>query len=137
MTRLQQASCGANEAGLRGSEPEPKLKRTSGNPEIFHRSVQDLSHNRRMVLTRRGYFGLAPAATVEGDLCCILFGGAAPFVIRRTERTGHYKLVGDVFVTGTKVCIGHFWQRKMEVIGTWESKDWVDFDVKEEVISLC
>jgi len=56
--------------------------------------------NRRFILTDNGYYGLAPQITKQGDVCCIIYGADVPFILRKTEKEHHYKLVGESFILG-------------------------------------
>ncbi|KAK4100676.1 HET-domain-containing protein [Parathielavia hyrcaniae] len=50
-----------------------------------------------------GLVGLGPAATREGDVVVVLFGGVVPFVLRPAERADGrrgWRLVGECFVPG-------------------------------------
>jgi hypothetical protein len=42
--------------------------------------------------------GLAPALAQEHDCICLLQGARVPFVVRKTERDGRFRLVGEAFV---------------------------------------
>ncbi|KAJ8112467.1 hypothetical protein OPT61_g5173 [Boeremia exigua] len=42
--------------------------------EFIHKRVRDRSHNKKFFVTKNGYFGLAPAAARQGDLCGVAFG---------------------------------------------------------------
>jgi hypothetical protein len=48
--------------------------------------------------TERGYFGIGPLFTKEGDEVCVLPGLSVPFVMHRHET--HYELIGACFVLG-------------------------------------
>lgn len=54
-----------------------------GTAENFHAVSRQCVDKRRIILTERGYFGLAPRTVMLGDLCCILFGGRSSFILRR------------------------------------------------------
>jgi hypothetical protein len=53
---------------------------------------------RRMVLSRRGYVALVPAAAEICDRICVLYGGGAPFVLREKDKGSI--LIGECYVYG-------------------------------------
>ena len=50
---------------------------------------------RRPATTQNGYMSLVPAATLPGDLICILFECSTPTILRRA--CDEFKLVGATF----------------------------------------
>ena len=74
--------------------------------------------NRRFCLTNKGYMGLVPPATKEGDILCIILGADMPFLLRSAEKDKHeadcgvksneeetenlpaYRLVGECYIHG-------------------------------------
>jgi hypothetical protein len=53
---------------------------------------------KRVFVTESGLIGAGPAPLRSGDLCCILFGGRVPFLLRPTESA--YRLVGEAYING-------------------------------------
>ena len=51
-------------------------------------------------LTERGYFGLVPANAREGDIISILYGGAVPLRLRRSDDGKTCQVVGESYVHG-------------------------------------
>jgi hypothetical protein len=47
----------------------------------------------RLVCEGRSYSAL-------GDICCVLFGATAPFILRKADEESHYKLVGGAYIHG-------------------------------------
>ena len=45
-----------------------------GSVDIFINSIENDLINRSFVMTKRGYYGLAPITIREGDICAIIFG---------------------------------------------------------------
>ena len=91
---------------------------------------------RRLVLTERGYFGLVPDHAVKGDLCGVIFGTKTPFLLRSTQRSGHYKLVGESFMISAR----NFEDGEYPVYmgaGERAHEDWLDWGLEEEDIFLC
>jgi hypothetical protein len=46
--------------------------------------------------TKSGLIGFGPPLLRSGDICCILFGGHVPFILRRSG--SDYRLVGEAFI---------------------------------------
>jgi hypothetical protein len=53
---------------------------------------------KRLFVTEGGLIGSGPALLRSGDLCCILFGGRVPFILRPTGSA--YRLVGEAYING-------------------------------------
>lgn len=111
-----------------------KIKSIGGNLLIHQDNVRSLGHNRRVIMTQRGFYGLAPGTVREGDVCALIFGGTqTPFMLRETERPGCYKVMGDAFIagphkdtrTGSPIVLGA------------GSFDWVDWGIQDQEIFLC
>lgn len=69
----------------------------------FLKRVQSVVWNRKFLLSQdRGRFGLAPAATEEGDMICILYGCSVPVILRRhgTDVDPYFELIGEAYVHG-------------------------------------
>lgn len=70
-----------------------------GNAEFFTRSVCAIAYRMCFTTTvRRGLYVLAPTAVKEGDVLCVLFGGATPYILRRHGSS--WLLVGECFAYG-------------------------------------
>jgi hypothetical protein len=55
----------------------------------------------RLIVTQRGYIGMALTTTRPGDAVYILFGSRVPHIIRKRDNgQPGYTLVGDAFVYG-------------------------------------
>lgn len=71
----------------------------NGNAELFTTSVYIIAQSMRFATTvRRGLYVLAPTAVKKGDVVCVLFGGATPYILRR--HGSRYLLVGECFADG-------------------------------------
>lgn len=57
-----------------------------------------ITADRRLFRTQRGYMGLAPRASCEGDLVCVLLGSSVPVILQKFE--SHYLLIGECFALG-------------------------------------
>ncbi|KAK8931610.1 hypothetical protein H634G_04144 [Metarhizium anisopliae BRIP 53293] len=78
---------------------------------------------RTFILTSNGYYGLAPEAAEEGDVCCIIPGLRVPVILRGMNKEQHYRLVGEAFIFGL-----------MEGQGIANRENW---GLKEEDVILC
>lgn len=65
----------------------------------FCRRMEEVAVGRRFIVSDRGYMGIAPENSKQGDIVCILVGGRAPFILRATAKGGHH-LVGECYVHG-------------------------------------
>ncbi|KAK3367713.1 heterokaryon incompatibility protein-domain-containing protein [Podospora didyma] len=74
-------------------------------PEIEHIALElpsesiKFSLGRRLLVTKSGILGLAPASTVPGDLVVVLLGAPVPHILRK-QADGDYILVGECYVHG-------------------------------------
>jgi hypothetical protein len=110
----------------------------AGSNILFHNTVKGYTHNRKIVLTERGYIGLAPAVAQKGDLCSIIFGCTTPCILRKTNHENKYKYLGAAYMIGQD----HFKTSDgrtlfIEIFGSENSKDWAEWDVEEQDIYLC
>lgn len=79
-------------------KPEEGAPKEYGN--CVHRIYQACAH-RRLLVTSRGYLGLAPWNAKVGDAFFILKGGKTPFLLREHEAPGQgHRLVGEAFMYG-------------------------------------
>jgi hypothetical protein len=113
------------------------------NASFCHSFIKLCIANRRFVVTNRGYYGLAPSATQEADVCCIVIGAKNPFVLRRTGKEGYYRVVGAVYMPGKRVAYNSLSATEEEddksavALGQYGCKDWVEYGLKEQNIHLC
>jgi hypothetical protein len=105
---------------------------------IFFDFIRNKIHNRRFILTGRGYMGLAPLPVRESDMVGIIFGCKTPCILRKTDQEKHYKYLGATAILG-KECSDLEGGGVMycNMLGEEESKDWVDWGVEEEDFWLC
>ncbi|UPK95894.1 hypothetical protein LCI18_006829 [Fusarium solani-melongenae] len=104
-----------------------------GSAEKFHTLRMEDVHNKRFIKTHRGYYGLAPKAVQEGDVCCIIFGTRSLFILRKTDQSGRYKLVGSVLILGKELDHNGY----PMVLGDEDCEDWAEWGLDEEDIFLC
>lgn len=64
-------------------------------PEMIWRTV-----GRRMVVTKKGYLGLAPDAAEVGQSIALVKGGKVPLVLKPRKEEARWELVGTVIFTG-------------------------------------
>jgi hypothetical protein len=65
----------------------------------FYDQMVGVCHNRCFASTKSGLFVLAPWLTQPGDICVVLFGAGAPFVLR-PRGNGEYRLLGEAYIGG-------------------------------------
>lgn len=61
-------------------------------------STDQAAWNRRFVITKKGYYVLAPGNVEKGDILCVLMGGETPYVLRRSG--DDYLFIGECYVAG-------------------------------------
>ncbi len=99
--------------------------------------------NRRFIVTKRGYYGTAPLATQEEDVCCIIIGVNSSFILRRTGKEGYYRVIGGLYLPGNKIGYSSLSATQDEddkiayKLGEYDCNDWVGYGLKEQNIHLC
>lgn len=106
----------------------------------FEKALRLFVRDRKFVVLGRGYYGMAPPAVQEGDLCAIISGTSTPFILRQVAREtrigGYYKLIGAARIFGKSwENVGGF--PVLDLWGEEVFREWGYFDMKEEDISLC
>ena len=71
---------------------------TNGDSNRFMIDLLKKCAFRRVFYTAGNRFGLGPTAMKSGDVCCVLFGSAVPFVARKEGE--RYRLVGEAYLHG-------------------------------------
>ncbi|EAQ89489.1 predicted protein [Chaetomium globosum CBS 148.51] len=66
----------------------------------YARRVRAVCGHRRLLVSKRGYMGLAPWHAEVRDVVAVLHGGSTPFLLRPGAVPGVYSLVGECFVYG-------------------------------------
>lgn len=51
-------------------------------------------------MTSKGFIGLAPWNSKQGDIVSALLGGCTPFLLRKIAGTDVYNVVGEAYVYG-------------------------------------
>lgn len=95
------------------------------------------SQSRRFILLSRGHYGIAPRTTRSGDTCAIIPGTRFPFILRKVASKGdHYLVVGRAYVQ-SKTCSPTQNGHPLPLARSDESRDWEDWGLQAERISLC
>jgi hypothetical protein len=74
------------------------VEKTTTTEYYGDRALLRATCNRRLILSKRKYLGLAPELTEPGDKICILGGGSVPFILRQEE--GRWISVGECYIHG-------------------------------------
>jgi len=98
--------------------------------------ITDWSKHQRFVILQRGYFGVAPNITRQGDVCAIISGTCVPFILRKISgRKDQYKILGSAFVLSKELESG---SNTPVRLGRFEkAEDWREWNPPEEDIVLC
>jgi Heterokaryon incompatibility protein (HET) len=64
----------------------------------YRRRVNIWCYNRTVFTTNSGYIGSGHRCLQSGDIVCILYGGAVPFILRPED--DHYLMIGEAYVHG-------------------------------------
>ncbi|KAK5652642.1 hypothetical protein OQA88_10235 [Cercophora sp. LCS_1] len=78
--------------------------------EAYCRRIYNACAHRRLLVSKRGYIGLAPWSTEVGDVIVVLHGGRTPFLLRPGSEPGVYEFVGECFVYGIMGGEGLTWE---------------------------
>lgn len=122
--------------------PPWALRSTPKEPDLFYMRVGDVLFKSRVILTQRGYIGIAPLETRVGDICAIVFGCRTPCILREADAEGAYLYVGSMYMPGKTMTDilgddGTSLGIDVNILGTEKSKDWVEWDdVEEQWINL-
>jgi hypothetical protein len=108
-----------------------------GDWDLFYTIIQWRLWGKRIFLTERGYLGAVYEIGRIGDRCGIIFGCKSPSVLRKIGAGNGYRLLGGAYITGAKPQADQENFQRFTLLGREESKDWTDWDVREEYIVLC
>lgn len=70
------------------------------------------NNDRRLFQSTQGYLGVVPITAQSGDEIVFLPVSEVPFVFRKTDQPGEYKLVGEAYVHG--VMYGELWREGVQ-----------------------
>lgn len=136
---IQQQVGGAESETVPSTRAEDGEEMTASMAEV-HNSIMYTAHNRTLVVSDRGYYGLAPFLAAKGDNICIIFGTTSPFLLRQVSDassggTQRYKLVGDVFMVSARGAESG--DRLMQLGNVEGHDDWHDWDLQEQDLHIC
>jgi hypothetical protein len=94
-TSTQQAKSNGNSLITPAAESSSKE-----DCEKFLVDMNLVCDGRSFFFTQTGFYGLGPLILKPGDICCILFGAKVPFILRQSDGSGKYRLVGEAYLHG-------------------------------------
>lgn len=77
-----------------GPESDSKPK-----PAVWAQAAEEHAIGRKLAVTKKGLFVMAPPSVAKGDLLCVLFGGETPYVLRESKPK-RYQFVGEAYAHG-------------------------------------
>lgn len=93
------------------------------------------SGRRRFLVLGRGYYAVSSVATRVGDVCAIISGTRAPFILREiTGKKDHYVLVGAAYVQSAMLTDEELPGRMGE---SERYDDWKQWDLPTRDIFIC
>lgn len=103
--------------------------------------IQSETWGRRLISTEKGYLGSAPEAAQKGDWCCIVFGTTTPLILREiaresTQEQRKFLLVGNTWIVSRESQQSEEFGTFMTLLGSEQSKEWTEWDIKEETIHI-
>lgn len=117
-----------------------ELSRLEAAP--FHGFISAATSGKRFFVTQRGYVGLAPAVAREGDSCAIIFGCCSACILRKEDAKDGHIYLGSAVIAGTNEYNLNIWDPDVEglgfisCLGVEDSKEWIEWDIEEQVIRL-
>lgn len=72
--------------------------------ELLVMDVAPVLQSLKFCRTDNGYLGLVPHGTLPGDAIAIIHGCQVPFVLRASDNSLNYRLVGPCYVHGIMYC---------------------------------
>jgi hypothetical protein len=84
----------------RGQAPKDTSTQEIDDALVYFSKVKGVCMNRTVVVTDRGFYGLAPLLTAPGDVACILVGVDVPFILRPRRDAGVLRLLGESYIHG-------------------------------------
>jgi hypothetical protein len=80
--------------------PELQEGAARGDRERFRYAMRLACAGRNFISTEKGWYGLAPCITQQSDLCCVIYGTKVLYILRKTDKPSHFKLVGEAYIHG-------------------------------------
>lgn len=116
------------------SDPADSHIQDPAMQRILVRTIEEARH-RKFVILSRGYYGVAPKITREGDVCAIILGTRTPFILRRVSgKQDQYSVVGPTFVLSKKIGKSNGTPRPLAEDNSCD--DWEDWGLETETITL-
>jgi hypothetical protein len=108
------------------------------NTNLYYNHIRSATHHHKLILTERGYMGLAPTSVQVGDSCGIVFGCKSPAILRRATQEHYFHYLGGTTLRSactyeTSEGEQMFWNS----LGEDDGLDWTMWDVEEQDIYLC
>lgn len=103
-----------------------------GDLERFLSLIAELTNGMKLILTERGYIGMAPAVTHKRDRCAILCCSQHQCFLRAVEGpyTSNFHFLGPGYILRAQI-------RSRGGLGSEDSKDWLGWNGEEQDIHLC
>ncbi|KAF2464828.1 uncharacterized protein BDR25DRAFT_346406 [Lindgomyces ingoldianus] len=80
---------------------DPYVEKPDEADNFLDRFKDTVRHkSRRLMVTRNGYFGMAPCMAQRGEVVAILFGCSIPLVLRSVGVREAWQVVGEAYVHG-------------------------------------
>jgi hypothetical protein len=114
----------------------PSSAMDGGDSTLYFNFLKIFVDDKKLIVTKRGYMGLASSVTQMGDLCGIIFGCKTPCILRKIPQGQSYNFLGGTYVTGRQLHEAEEGGITFPILGHEFSKDWVDWDVEEQDIYL-
>ncbi|KAF6807381.1 ankyrin and het domain protein [Colletotrichum plurivorum] len=116
--------------------PEGLASGDGGDIAWAHFQVAYMIDKRRLVVTNRGYYGLVPGPSRQGDVVAVVGGALTPLILRETS-LGNYRLVGEVYISSKAVRYSESGTREYKMLGDdVGSEDWRGWGGEEQDIFL-
>jgi hypothetical protein len=105
--------------------------------KLFHIYAQCNVHNRRVIITKRGYYGLASLLVCENDVSRLIIGGKAPCILRETSRQSQYRLIRDACIPGKALHEHPNGGEVLSSVGAEGHRGWLELGAEEQDLFLC
>ncbi|KAH8911976.1 HET-domain-containing protein [Coniochaeta sp. PMI_546] len=68
----------------------------------YAKALSETMHGRVLIMSQKGWMGIAPQDVQAGDLIVVLLGLRTPFILRASSEAGEssYRIIGDCYVDG-------------------------------------
>jgi hypothetical protein len=87
--------------GKQGDQSLLSLPRNlCGHWNVFNEDVNGTCYENTFYSTERGRIGIGPPEAEPGDFVCIPYQSDIPYIMRRNDENGRYKLLGQTYCSG-------------------------------------